>query len=56
MKKGIGSKINEKRILVPIDFSGINKAMVDFAVDWAKRTDAKLYFLKHCRGTRLSLV
>ena len=37
--------MTEQKILVPIDFSGINKPMVRLADAWAKRTGAALYFL-----------
>jgi nucleotide-binding universal stress UspA family protein len=35
----------EKNILVPIDFTDINKSMVRIADAWANRTGAMLYFL-----------
>ena len=37
--------MTEKKILVPIDFTNINKPMVSIADAWAQRTDATLIFL-----------
>ncbi len=35
----------EKKILIPIDFTEINKAMLRIADEWAQRTGATLYIL-----------
>ena len=50
VKKGvifdsIGGEKMERNILVPIDFSEINKPMVQIADEWAQRTGARLFFL-----------
>ena len=37
--------MTEKNILVPLDFTDINKALVRKADEWATRTGAKLFFL-----------
>ena len=40
-----GEEMNTHKILVPIDFSEINKELVTIADEWAQRTHAQLYFL-----------
>ena len=37
--------MTEKRLLVPIDFSEVNKPLVKIADEWAQRTGAELNFL-----------
>ncbi|MCB1121047.1 MAG: universal stress protein [Verrucomicrobiae bacterium] len=37
--------MTEKNILIPIDFTEVNKPLVRMADTWAQRTGAKLYFL-----------